>query len=91
MARTTVQGKKVGLHQDKTTTGATCLASISTVTNDGTRVLRVGDKATRCPHCKKEGTLVTGEEGMILHGRRVVVEGSIVQCGCPYGANRLVC
>ncbi|MCB6146711.1 hypothetical protein LHK12_21935 [Providencia rettgeri] len=34
---------------------ATCLASISTVTNDGTRVLRVGDKATRCPHCKKEG------------------------------------
>lgn len=83
--------KKVGLHQDKTTTGATCLASISTVTNDGTRVLRVGDKATRCPHCKKEGTLVTGEEGMILHGCRVAVEGSIVQCGCPYGANRLVC
>ncbi|MDE5307488.1 PAAR domain-containing protein [Providencia stuartii] len=55
MARTTVQGKKVGLHQDKTTTGATCLASISTVTNDGTRVLRVGDKATRCPQCKKRG------------------------------------
>ncbi|AFH94603.1 hypothetical protein S70_13840 [Providencia stuartii MRSN 2154] len=34
---------------------------------------------------------MTGEEGMILHGRYVAVEGSVVQCGCVYGVNRLVC
>ncbi|MEQ4625353.1 MULTISPECIES: PAAR domain-containing protein [Providencia] len=91
MARTSVLGKRVGLHHDKTTTGATCLASITTVTNDGIRVLRVGDSTTRCPKCRKEGTLVTGELGMILQGRQVVVEDAIVQCGCAYGTNRLIC
>lgn len=59
MARTSILGKKVGLHHDKTTTGATFLASITTVTNDGIRVLRVGDSTTRCPKCRKEGILVT--------------------------------
>ncbi|ENY2674111.1 TPA: PAAR domain-containing protein [Proteus mirabilis] len=91
MMRATVLGKRIGLHNDKTTTGATCLASILTVTNEGISILRLGDKTTRCPVCNEEGTIVTGEQGMILDGQKIAVEGSIVQCGCSYGKNRVTC
>lgn len=91
MARVTVCGKNVGLDQDKTTTGATCLASIETVTNNGISLLRVGDSTTPCPKCKQIGTLVTGAQGIKLNGYFVAIDGSIVECGCSYGSNLLIC
>lgn len=86
-SRPSVFGKAMALDGDKTTTGAICIATIQTASANNKRMLRVGDPTTRCPKCGETGKVVTGETLFDNHGKAQAVHGSIVQCGCPFGAN----
>ncbi|HDC4529090.1 TPA: S-type pyocin domain-containing protein, partial [Enterobacter cloacae] len=83
-------GRGQALENDKTTTGARCIASITDSTEFGRRILRVGDKTTPCPRCGKRGVIVSGEPRVSFHGVPVAVHGSEVHCGCPSGSNRVI-
>ncbi|RXX65793.1 pyocin [Enterobacter cloacae] len=88
--RTDNYGRGQALENDKTTTGARCIASITDSTEFGRRILRVGDKTTPCPRCGKRGVIVSGEPRVSFHGVPVAVHGSEVHCGCPSGSNRVI-
>ncbi|EPA0074626.1 MULTISPECIES: S-type pyocin domain-containing protein [Enterobacter] len=88
--RTDNFGRGQALENDKTTTGASCIASITDSTEFGRRILRVGDKTTPCPKCGKQGVIVSGEERVTFHGVPVAVHGSKVHCDCPPGTNRVI-
>lgn len=88
--RTDNFGRGQALENDKTTTGARCIASITDSTEFGRRILRVGDKTTPCPKCGRKGVIVSGEERVTFHGVPVAVHGSNVHCDCPPGSNRVI-
>ncbi|HCJ7623542.1 TPA: S-type pyocin domain-containing protein [Enterobacter hormaechei subsp. xiangfangensis] len=88
--RTDNYGRGQALENDRTTTGARCIASITDSTEFGRRILRVGDKTTPCPRCGKQGVIVSGELRVSFHGVPVAVHGSEVHCGCPPGSNRVI-
>lgn len=88
--RTDNYGRGQALENDRTTTGARCIASITDSTEFGRRILRVGDKTTPCPRCGKRGVIVSGEPRVSFHGVPVAVHGSEVHCGCPPGSNRVI-
>ncbi|MBF2748926.1 S-type pyocin domain-containing protein [Enterobacter bugandensis] len=88
--RTDNYGRGQALENDKTTTGARCIASITDSTEFGRRILRVGDKTTPCPKCGKQGVIVSGEERVTFHGVPAAVHGSKVHCDCPPGSNRVI-
>lgn len=88
--RPIIMGKAMALNGDKTTTGATCIATIETVVCFNKKVLRVGDPTTRCPKCKQVGTIISGQQGYLNHGKLQAVHNSLVQCGCPSGSNRVI-
>ncbi|VEI21321.1 Uncharacterized conserved protein [Serratia plymuthica] len=82
--------KNLGLNGDKTTTGATCYASITGWSVDGVLLLYVGDKTSPCPKCGKIGEIITGDSRH-TNGRHIAaVDGSIIRCGCPSGTNVLI-
>ncbi|QFH51549.1 colicin E3/pyocin S6 family cytotoxin [Leclercia adecarboxylata] len=88
--RTDNYGRGQALENDKTTTGARCIASITDSTEFGRRILRVGDKTTPCPKCGKRGVIVSGEPRVSFHGVPVAVHGSKVHCDCPPGTNWVI-
>ncbi|HGH4582367.1 TPA: S-type pyocin domain-containing protein [Enterobacter bugandensis] len=88
--RTDNYGRGQALENDKMTTGARCIASITDSTEFGRRILRVGDKTTPCPKCGKQGVIVSGEERVTFHGVPAAVHGSEVHCDCPPGSNRVI-
>ncbi|WP_413483860.1 PAAR domain-containing protein [Morganella psychrotolerans] len=88
--RPNIFGKAMALDGDKTTTGATCIATSNMIKNKGTISLRVDDLTTTCPKCEQTGKIVTGDRRMMNDGKAQAVDGSIVQCGCPYGANTVI-
>lgn len=88
--RTDNFGRGQALENDKTTTGARCIASITDSTEFGRRILRVGDKTTPCPKCGKQGVIISGEERVKFHGVPVAVHGSKVRCDCPPGTNMVI-
>lgn len=90
MQRPNLFGKSIALNGDKTSTGATCIATIQQVTCYGHSVLRVGDPTTTCPQCGKSGIIITGEDRINNHGKIQAVYNSIVQCGCPLGSNFVI-
>ncbi len=83
-------GKAMAIDGDKTTTGATCIASSSMIKYKGTPAVIVGDLTTPCPQCKQTGTIATGDSRMMNNRKPQAVDGSIVQCGCPYGSNTII-
>ena len=83
-------GKAMAIDGDKTTTGATCIASSSMIKYQGTPAVIVGDLTTTCPQCKQTGTIATGDSRMMNNRKPQAVDGSIVQCGCPYGSNTII-
>ncbi|WP_449431017.1 PAAR domain-containing protein [Pseudomonas putida] len=85
MHRINMKGKGQALEGDRTTTGATCLASIGTYRVGGRPVLRQGDVTTPCPVCSKSGTILEGMPGFLIAGRLAVMDGARVACGCPDG------
>ena len=54
--RPNIFGKAMAIDGDKTTTGATCIASSSMIKYKGTPAVIVGDLTTPCPQCKQTGT-----------------------------------
>jgi pyocin large subunit-like protein/uncharacterized Zn-binding protein involved in type VI secretion len=88
--RTDNYGRGQALENDKTTTGARCIASITDSTEFGRRILRVDDKTTPCPKCGKQGVIISGEERVKFHGVPVAVHGSKVRCDCPPGTNMVI-
>lgn len=88
--RPNIFGKAMALNGDKTSIGATCIAIAHTTTCGGKMSLRVDDITTACPGCGQTGKIVTGESRVINHGKSQAVNGSIVQCGCPFGSNVVI-
>lgn len=88
--RMDLDGKNQGLHGDKTTTGAVCIASLSSVDQDGRCFLRQGDSTTPCPRCGQTGTIAEGMESVVWDGQAAAVDGATITCGCPRGSNRLI-
>ncbi|HFS8238400.1 PAAR domain-containing protein [Proteus mirabilis] len=83
-------GNAMALNGDRTTTGATCIATIHNVNCHQKVALRVGDTTTICPKCKQIGKVITGESRINNHGKAQAINGSIVQCGCPLGSNIVI-
>jgi len=84
-----VHGKNVGLHGDKTTSGAQCIAARPGMSVMGLLKLYIGDKTTPCPKCGKGGVIVTGDHRH-SNSAAVAVDGAEIRCGCPQGSNLLI-
>jgi uncharacterized protein (TIGR03034 family) len=84
-----VHGKNVGLHGDKTTSGAQCIAARPGMSVMGLLKLYIGDKTTPCPKCGKVGVIVTGDHRH-SNSAAVAVDGAEIRCGCPQGSNLLI-
>lgn len=85
----TVHGKNVGLHGDKTSTGAQCIAARPGMSVMGLWKLYIGDKTTPCPKCGKVGVIVSGDP-RCFNSAAVAVDGAKILCGCPQGTNFLI-
>lgn len=85
----TVHGKNVGLHGDKTSTGARCIAARPGMSVMGLWKLYIGDKTTPCPKCGKVGVIVSGDP-RCSNSAAVAVDGAEILCGCPLGTNFLI-
>ncbi|MDD1961058.1 PAAR domain-containing protein [Pseudomonas sp. 39004] len=88
--RVNLGGKGQAVDGDITTTGAVCIAAGHAYLSNGRRVLREGDRTTRCPRCGEQGTVVEGVRCFISGGQAVAMDGALVACGCPSGSNRVV-
>lgn len=84
-----IHGKNVGLHGDKTSTGAQCIAARPGMSVMGLLKLYVGDKTTPCPKCGEVGVIVDGDHRH-SNSAAVAVDGSAIRCGCPQGTNFLI-
>ena len=67
--RPNIFGKAMAINGDKTTAGATCIATIQNVKLSSKMALRVGDPTTICPKCGQAGKIVTGENRINNHGK----------------------
>lgn len=85
----TVHGKNVGLHGDKTSTGAQCIAARPGMSVMGKWKLYIGDETTPCPKCSEVGVIVSGDH-RVSNEEGVAVDGSEIHCGCPRGTNFLI-
>lgn len=85
----TVHGKNVGLHGDKTSTGAQCIAARPGMSVMGKWKLYIGDKTTPCPKCGEVGVIVSGDP-RCSNRVAVAVDGAEIRCGCPQGTNFLI-
>ncbi|MHA2899720.1 PAAR domain-containing protein [Enterobacter sp. H2G27] len=85
----TVHGKNVGLHGDKTSTGAQCIAARPGMSVMGLWKLYIGDKTTPCPKCGKVGVIVSGDP-RCSNSAAIAVDGAEILCGCPQGTNFLI-
>jgi len=85
----TVHGKNVGLHGDKTSTGAQCIAARPGMSVMGKWKLYIGDKTTPCPKCGKVGVIVSGDP-RCSNSAAVAVDGAEIHCGCPQGTHFLI-
>lgn len=86
MRRANLKGKGQALDGDLTTSGATCIASLTAFKMDGFCVVRVGDSTTPCPLCSQVGTVVEGMPGFNIMGKLSAMDGARVACGCPDGS-----
>lgn len=84
-----VHGKNVGLHGDKTSSGAECIAARPGMSVMGLLKLYIGDKTTPCPKCGKVGVIVDGDH-RCSNSAAVAVDGAEIRCGCPQGSNFLI-
>ncbi|MCK7260794.1 DUF3289 family protein [Enterobacter asburiae] len=84
-----VHGKNVGLHGDKTTSGAQCIAARPGMSVMGLLKLYIGDKTTSCPKCGKVGIIADGDH-RCSNSVAVAVDGAEIRCGCPQGTNFLI-
>ncbi|TQI77343.1 putative Zn-binding protein involved in type VI secretion [Serratia fonticola] len=81
--RTVIQGKKVILVGDTTTTGGKVLSG-SSLANQSQALARKGDPVF-CPACKATGVISEGSTLANIAGIEIALEGHKVSCGCPNG------
>ncbi|ERK11936.1 hypothetical protein L580_4207 [Serratia fonticola AU-P3(3)] len=81
--RTIIQGKKVILVGDTTTTGGKVLSG-SPLANQSQAFARKGDPVF-CPACKVTGVIGEGSTLANIAGVEIALEGHKVTCGCPGG------
>ncbi|BES86051.1 hypothetical protein PEC302107_03110 [Pectobacterium araliae] len=81
--RTVIQGKKVILVGDTTTTGGKVLSG-SALANQTQAIARQGDPVF-CPVCKVTGIISEGSTLANIAGNPIALEGHTVTCGCPDG------
>ncbi|MHC9002277.1 PAAR domain-containing protein [Enterobacter adelaidei] len=79
----------VGLHGDKTSSGAQCIAARPGMSVMGLLKLYIGDKTTPCPKCGEVGVIVDGDH-RCTNSAAVAVDGAKIRCGCPQGSNFLI-
>jgi uncharacterized Zn-binding protein involved in type VI secretion len=84
-----IHGKNVGLHGDKTSSGAQCIAARPGMSVMGLLKLYIGDKTTPCPKCGEVGVIVDGDH-RCTNSAAVAVDGAEIRCGCPQGSNFLI-
>ncbi|MCF8579612.1 DUF2235 domain-containing protein [Enterobacter ludwigii] len=84
-----IHGKNVGLHGDKTSSGAQCIAARPGMSVMGLLKLYIGDKTTPCPKCGEVGVIVDGDH-RCTNSAAVAVDGAEIRCGCPQGTNFLI-
>lgn len=81
--RTIIQGKKVILVGDTTSTGGKVLSG-SPLANQIQALARKGDPVF-CPACKATGVISEGSTLANIAGVEIALEGHSVTCGCPGG------
>ncbi|AUG42110.1 hypothetical protein CXP47_20250 [Pseudomonas chlororaphis] len=74
---------------DPTTTGGKVIAGSATTFVVDQRVARIADPVW-CPVCQTVGYIAEGHHTWADNHQATAVEGGLVQCGCPTGANRLI-
>jgi uncharacterized Zn-binding protein involved in type VI secretion len=74
---------------DPTTTGGKVIAGSGTTFVVNQRVARIADPAW-CPVCQTVGFIAEGHHTWVDDQQATAVEGGLVRCGCPSGANRLI-
>lgn len=86
--RTIIQGKKVILVGDTTTTGGKVLSG-SPLANQTQALARKGDRVF-CPACKITGVISEGSTLANIAGVEIALEGYKVACGCPNGCKLVI-
>ncbi|OLF51773.1 PAAR domain-containing protein [Pseudomonas chlororaphis] len=71
------------------TTGGKVIAGSANAFVVNQRVARIADPVW-CPVCQAVGYIAEGHHTLLDSQQATAVEGSLVQCGCPSGANRLI-
>jgi len=84
-----IHGKNVGLHGDRTSTGAHCIAARPGMSVMGLLKLYIGDKTTPCPKCGEVGIIVDGDHRH-SNSAAVAVDGAAILCRCPEGTHFLI-
>lgn len=75
---------------DKTTTGGVVLDGARTVYCQNKLVALIGSKA-QCPVCQSVGIVRrTHSHSVTAEDEQVCLEGSVVECKCPLGSNRVI-
>lgn len=74
---------------DPTTTGGRVLAGSTTTIVEHRKAARISDPVW-CPQCNSMGFIAEGNPTFIVEGVAVATHGHAVQCGCPFGSNRLI-
>lgn len=83
--------RKIIVITSPTSTGGKVLEGVDTITIDGFGTTLIGMQAS-CPAClKRVGNIVAkGPHQQFIKGIPIALEGDIVACGCPEGANVLM-
>lgn len=83
--------RKAIVKSSPTSTGGKVLEGVDTITIDGFGTTLIGMHAS-CPVClKRVGNIVAkGPHQQFIMGIPIALEGDVVACGCPEGANVLM-
>lgn len=83
--------RKVIVKTSPTSTGGKVLDGLPTMTIDGFPTTLIGMRAS-CPACLKGmGNIIPkGPHQQLINGVPIALEGDVVACGCPEGANVVI-
>jgi len=81
--------KMMALKGNLTTTGGRVLDGDDSMLDGGTPIARHIGLAS-CPRCGKNGPILGTATNWGFASTRGVVDGDIVMCECPRGANRII-
>jgi uncharacterized Zn-binding protein involved in type VI secretion len=74
---------------DPTTTGGVVVKGSANTTIESKKAARLSDPVW-CPKCSSMGFIAQGNPTVIDESVAIATHGHIVQCGCPFGSNRLI-